>query len=110
MIIDFDELRKQDVDKSVLIDLLEHMYKLLKNTKDINIMFNETCKVNKTITNEFNIVLSKVPVSTSDLIIHSQDGSITITPSHIVKIDKNTVYISNKNIKQLDYVYVTYKY
>lgn len=110
MIIDFDELRKQDVDKSVLIDLLEHMYKLLKNTKDINVMFNETCKVNKTITNEFNIVLSKVPVSASDLIIHSQDGSITITPSHIVKIDKNTVYISNKNIRQLDYVYVTYKY
>lgn len=110
MIIDFDELRKQDVDKSVLIDLLEHMYKLLKSTKDVNIMFNETCKVNKTITNEFNIVLSKVPVSASDLIIHSQDGSITITPSHIVKIDKNTIYISNKNIKQLDYVYVTYKY
>lgn len=110
MIIDFDELRKQDVDKSVLIDLLEHMYKLLKSTKDVNIMFNETCKVNKTITNEFNIVLSKVPASASDLIIHSQDGSITITPSHIVKIDKNTIYISNKNIKQLDYVYVTYKY
>lgn len=110
MIIDFDELRKQDVDKSVLIDLLEHMYKLLKSNKDVNIIFNEVCKVNKTITNEYNIVLSKKPVSASDMIIYSQDGSITITPSHIVKIDKDTIYISNKNIKQLDYVYVTYKY
>lgn len=110
MIIDFDELRKQSVDKDVLIDLLEHMYKLMKSTKDINIMFNEICKVNKTVTNEFNIVLSKVPVSASDMIIHSQDGSITITPAHIVKVDKNTIYINNKNIRQLDYVYVTYKY
>lgn len=110
MNIDFDELRKQDVDKDVLIDLLEHMYKLLKNTKDNNIMLNEVCKVNKTIANEFNIVLSKPPISAADVILHSQDGSITITPASIIKTDKNTVYINNKNIKQLDYVYVTYKY
>lgn len=110
MIINFDELRQQNIDKDVLIDLLEHMYKLLKNNKDVNIMFNEMCKVNKTITNEHNIVLSKKPVSGTDLIIHSKDGSITITPSNIVKIDKNTVYINSKNIKQLDVVYVTYKY
>lgn len=110
MNIDFDELRKQDVDKDVLIDLLEHIYKLLKNTKDSNVMLNEVCKVNKTITNEFNIKLSQTPISASDIIIFSEDGTITITPAYIVKTEKNIVYINNKNIKQLDYVYVTYKY
>ena len=110
MVINFDTLRQQDVDKSVLIDLLEHFYNKLKENKDSNIIINELCKVNRTTTNEYNIELSNIPLSMTDILIVSQDGSITITPMSLTKIENNLVYISNKNMKMLDYVYVTYKY
>lgn len=109
MKINFRELRLQKIDINIILDILENLYNNLKMTKN-NMILNELCKVNRTLSNEYNIKLSNKPLSNSDIFIVSQDGSVILTPTHITKIENDTVYISNKNMKMLDYVYVTYKY
>lgn len=109
MKINFEELKLQKVDNNIILEILENLYKSIKTTKN-NMILNELCKVNRTLSNEYNIKLSSKPLSNSDIFIVSQDGSIILTPTNITKIENDVVYISNKNMKMLDYVYVTYKY
>ena len=109
MKINFEELKLQKVDNNIILEILENLYKSIKTTKN-NMILNELCKVNRTLSNEYNIKLYSKPLSNSDIFIVSQDGSIILTPTNITKIENNIVYISNKNMKMLDYVYVTYKY
>lgn len=109
MYIDFEEIRKQNVDKDTLINILEVIYQELKSDKYPNIKINELCKLEEIGTYSYKLYLKDIPVSINDILIVTESG-IVITPNHISDIEKNIITINNKNIKKTDDIFVTYKY
>lgn len=109
MYIDFEEIRKQNVDKNTLINILEVIYQELKADKYPNIKINELCSLEEIGTYSYKLHLKEIPVSVNDIFIITESG-IVIPPNNISDIDKNIITINNKNIKKTDDIFVTYKY
>lgn len=109
MIINFKEIKKSPINFEVLLNILEILYKKINGISN-KLILNELCKVETNLKNEYFIRLENKPLSNSDILIVSQDASVILTPSYINKIEDDVVYLNNKNIKKIDYVYVTYKF
>lgn len=109
MYIDFEEIRKQKIDKDTLINIIEVIYQELKANKYPNVKINELCSLEEIGTYSYNIHLKDVPVSINDILIVTQSG-VVIPPNHISDINKNIITINNKNVKKTDDIFVTYKY
>lgn len=109
MYINFEEIRKQNIDKDTLINIIEVIYQELKANKYPNIKINELCKLEELSTYSYKLHLNNVPVSINDIFIVTDSG-IVIPPKNISDIEKNIITINNKNIKKTDDIFVTYKY
>ncbi|MGL5311711.1 MAG: hypothetical protein ACRCX2_19895 [Paraclostridium sp.] len=113
MKIDFEQIKKQNVDSDTLLHLLEVIYSEVKACTAPNIIFNEyvdTLEVVKTSHATYAFTLSKTPISQNDLLIVSEDGSVYVTPSSIIKIEGTKVYFKNLQINSDTPLFVTYKY
>ncbi|MGL5768144.1 MAG: hypothetical protein ACRCX8_21125 [Sarcina sp.] len=113
MIIEFEKIKKQNVDLDTLLHLIEIMYAEVKSTTTPNIIFNEyidTLEVDKTSHATYAFTLSKTPISLNDMLIVSEDGSVMITPSSIIKIEDKKVFFKNLQISSGTTLFVTYKY
>lgn len=113
MYFDINEIRKNDVTKEVLLDLIEALYNNINNNKAQNIILNEyvTNSIqDKSVLSQYSFTLSKIPTSINDISIISEDGELIITPKYIIEIDKTKVVIKNNKIKNGMNFYVTYKH
>lgn len=113
MVIDFEAIKKQNVDPDTLLHLLEIMYAEVKACTTPNIIFNEyvdALEVDKTSHATYSFVLSKSPVSVNDMLIVSEDGSVVITPSSVTKVEGTKVQFKNLQISSETPLFVTYKY
>ncbi|MGL5963922.1 MAG: hypothetical protein ACRCZ2_05975 [Fusobacteriaceae bacterium] len=113
MVIDFNELKKQNIDTGALLHIIEIMYNEVKNVSTPNIIFNEfvdSLESDNKAHATFSFYLSKVPSSVNDIQIISEDGGITITPSSIVDVVGNKITFKNLQINNDTALYVTYKY
>ncbi|MGL6101356.1 MAG: hypothetical protein ACRCZ9_01225 [Fusobacteriaceae bacterium] len=113
MTIDFNEIKKQNIDSDALIHLIEVMYNEIKNASEPNIIFNEyvdSLEVDKKTHATFSFYLSKAPISSNDIQMVSEDGGITVTPSSIVELNGNKVTFKNLQINSDTALYITYKY
>ncbi|MGL4988900.1 MAG: hypothetical protein ACRC5F_06640 [Cetobacterium sp.] len=89
------------------------MYNEIKSSAEPNIIFNEyidTLEVDKKSNATFSFELSKKPMSSNDIQIISEDGSVVVTPSSIIKIEDKRVYFKNLQISSESTLFVTYKY
>lgn len=113
MNINFEEIKKQDITNETLIHILEVLYNEIKSTVTPNIILNElvdNLESDKSEHSVFSFTLSEKPISPNDISIVTSDGSITITPASITKIEENRVYFKNLQINQEMELFVTYKY
>lgn len=113
MNINFEEIKKQEVTNETLIHIIEVMYNELKNTASPNLILNElvdNLEADNSEHSVFSFTLSEKPLSPNDISIVTTDGSITITPSSITKLEGNRVYFKNLQINQEMELFVTYKY
>ncbi|MGL5716652.1 hypothetical protein [Cetobacterium sp.] len=113
MYLDINEIRKNDVTKELLLDIIEAIYNNLNNNKYQNIIINEYVTdilQDTSILNQYSFTLSKVPISINDISIVSEDGELILTPKHIVEIDKTRVTIKNNKIKSGMNFFVTFKH
>ena len=110
--IDFKEIRSQNLTKELLLGLIEKIYNALKTTVTKNIMLNEFVD-NMAIEKETNtnyISLMHRPISINDILIISQDGEFIVTPANILAVKENQVYFAHNKIKGKMNFFVTYKY
>ncbi|MGL4449630.1 MAG: hypothetical protein ACRCTZ_00390 [Sarcina sp.] len=113
MNINFEEIKKQEVSNETLIHIIEVMYNEIKNSAAPNIILNElvdNLEADSSENSVFSFTLSEKPISPNDVSIVTTDGSITITPASITKIEGNRVYFKNLQINQEMELFVTYKY
>jgi hypothetical protein len=113
MTINFEELEQQELNYKTVISVLKAMYEEFNSAALSTLILNEfvegITKVDGTL-DEFQLVLSNVPTSISDILIVSEDGSLVITPSSILTIDGNTINIKSTSINTESTFFVTYKY
>jgi hypothetical protein len=113
MKIDFEQIKKQNIDNETLLHLLEVIYNEVKVTTTPNIMFNEyvdTLEIDKKLHATYSFTLSKEAISPNDMLIVSEDGTVFITPSSIVKIEGSKIYFKSLQINSETPLFVTYKY
>lgn len=113
MYLDINEIRKNDVTKELLLDLIEVLYNNINNNKYQNIIINEyvnTLIQDPNVLNQYSFTLSKTPISMNDILITSEDGELVLTPKHIVEVDKTKVTIKNNKLKNSMNLFVTFKH
>lgn len=112
MTIDFKTLENQDIDTSVLLEIIKAMYVEMKSKSTNNLILNEyTDNIQQTLyTDEYNLVVKESPTSINDILIISEDGTIVITPNSITGLDKNKITIKSNKIKKNMNFFITYKY
>lgn len=112
MTIDFENIKRNNITKELIISLIEKIYLMVKSEKEQNIVINEFVDDMSTDskTNHYTISLANNPISMNDIMIFSENGELVITPKNILSLDKNKVTFTNSKIKNKMNFYVTYKY
>lgn len=112
MNINFENIRKGQITKDLILTLLEKLYLIIKSEKTVNIVINEFVE-NMSLdesTNIYSISLINNPLTINDILIYSENGEIVITPKYIQSINKNEIKFSHPKIKNKINFFVTYKY
>lgn len=112
MNIDFKLLENEVVDSNVLLEIIKSMYNYMKSDIKSNIMLNEYVDnvVSELYTDEYILEVSYNPISINDILIVSEDGTIVVTPSSIIGLDKNKIKIKSNKVKKNMNFFITYKY
>ena len=113
MNINFEELKKQELNYEAILLILESLYNDFNKTISSTIKLNEYVDTIKKVDgkfDEFYFELANRPISISDILIVLEDGSTFITPSSILEIEENKIYIKSVNISTESSFFVTYKY
>jgi hypothetical protein len=113
MTINFDELKKQQLNSTMLLNIIEVIYNNVKTETFQNIVLNEYVDDLVQESSEYDVYsfeLANTPISTLDILIVSEDGSIVITPSSITQLDGKRVYVKSLQLTTGHSLYVTYKY
>lgn len=109
MNIDFEALKRIDIDKTTLVNIMSMMYSQIQST-NTNIKMNELCLLEKNENDSFKITLEQIPISINDILIYSEDGTKVVTPKYITEINGQDIIFYNKILSNVKKVFVTYKY
>lgn len=110
MKINFDELKKQNLDNETLINIFEAIYYEIVNNNLTKVKLNELGTVEALNVDEFSLELASNPVSINDILIISRKEQFVITPDSIYELKNKQVFIKDNRLKNKDEVFVTYKY
>ena len=93
MTIDFENIKRNNITKELIISLIEKIYLMVKSEKEQNIVINEFVDDMSTDskTNYYTISLANNPISVNDIMIFSEDGELVITPKNTLSLHKNKV-------------------
>lgn len=108
--INFEEIKKQNINKEAIVNLLEALYIEIQNNDFNKIKLNEICIAESINIDEYQIELKNKPISINEIFIVNKNGQIFITPNSINEISNNKVKFTDNRIKNKEELFVTYKY
>ena len=108
--INFEEIKKQNINKETIVNLLEALYMEIQNNDFNRIKLNEICIAESINIDEYQIELKNKPISINEIFIVNKNGQIFITPNSITEISNNKVKFTDNRIKNKEELFVTYKY
>ena len=110
--IDFTALKEaEDLDKNLLLNVLEMLSNKLEAKTSGLVKFNELVDdltVVSGYTNRYTFDLEYVPTSAADMIIVTESGTV-VPPSAVLSMEKNKVTITSSTLTVNSVLYVTYK-